>query len=268
MQQGDDLCDGNRKDGGMTMRPGLCSVTFRQLAPEEIVALAVDAQLEVIEWGGDVHVPPGDVERAAQVARATTDGGLAVCSYGSYFRAGADEALTPILDSAEALGADRVRIWAGHVDSADASPEQYAQIAARLRDAAAEASERGIGLALEYHRGTIADRPDAVLRLLADVDSPALSTYWQPSVGAPDDVALAEFGALAVHTSAVHVFSWWPQAERLRLHERGAMWEGLFAAASALSTPARDALLEFVPDHDPALLVPEAATLRGWLAAG
>ncbi|MGB3374337.1 MAG: sugar phosphate isomerase/epimerase, partial [Microbacterium sp.] len=67
-------------------------------------------------------------------------------------------------------------------------------------------------------------------------------------------------------TSAVHVFSWWPRAERLRLHERDALWRALFAAASAVPAPPRDALLEFVPDDDPALLVAEAATLRGWLA--
>lgn len=248
----------------MIMRPGLCSVTFRGLAPEEIVALAADAQLEVIEWGGDVHVPPGDVERAVRVAHATTDAGLAVCSYGSYFRAGADEELTPILDSAQALGADRVRVWAGRVDSADATPEQYAQIASRLRDAADEADERGIRLALEYHRGTIADDPDAVLRLLADV--PALSTYWQPSVGAEDAQALAEFDAVAEHTTAVHVFSWWPAGERLRLHEREALWRRLCSAASALQSPPRDALLEFVPDDDPGLLLAEAATLRRWLS--
>ncbi|MFC7787350.1 sugar phosphate isomerase/epimerase family protein [Microbacterium sp. MAHUQ-60] len=250
----------------MIMRPGLCSVTFRQLTPAQIVARAADARLEVIEWGGDVHVPPGDPEHAAQVARATTDAGLSVCSYGSYFRAGADEALTPILDSAQALGTDRVRIWAGRVDSADATPQQYAQVVGRLRDAADEASERGIGLALEYHRGTVADTPDATLRLLADVASPVLSTYWQPSVGAEDASALADYDALAAQTSAVHVFSWWPRTERLRLRERAEMWKALFAAASAASHPPRDALLEFVPGDDPDLLTAEAATLRGWLA--
>lgn len=248
------------------MRAGLCSVTFRQLDAEEIIARAAEAQLEVIEWGGDAHVPSGDPERAARVAQATTDAGLVVCSYGSYFRAGADEALTPILDSAEGLGTDRVRIWAGRVDSAEATPAEYAQIVDRLQDAAAEASDRGIALALEYHRGTVADTPEATLRLLADVDSPALSTYWQPSVGAVDAEALAEFAALAAQTTAVHVFSWWPRAERLRLHERSTLWESLFASASALPTSPGDALLEFVPDDDPALLAAEAATLRGWIA--
>lgn len=245
------------------MRPGLCSVTFRQLEPEALVALAADAGLETIEWGGDVHVPPGDVATAERVARLTADAGLVVCSYGSYFRAGADEPLTPILDSAQALGTDRVRIWAGRVDSADATPAEYAQIVARLTNAVTEASERGIHLALEYHGGTIADSPNAVLRLLADV--PGLSTYWQPSVGVPDAVALTEFDAIAAHTSAVHVFSWWPQGERLRLQQREALWQQVCAAASALPSPPRDALLEFVPDDDPALLGAEAATLRRWL---
>ncbi|MBY6062205.1 TIM barrel protein [Microbacterium esteraromaticum] len=249
------------------MRPGLCSVTFRQLTPEQLVPLAAEAGLQVIEWGGDVHVPAGDVERAAQVAELTADAGLLTCSYGAYFRADPDEPLTPVLDSAAALCADRVRIWAGRVDSADASAQQYAQTVARLRDAAAEAAERGITLALEYHRGTLADTPQATSRLLADVGSPALTTYWQPSVGVPDAVALAEYDAVAAHTSAVHVFSWWPAAERLRLRERAELWRALFTAASAQASPPRDALLEFVPDDDPALLASEAATLRALLTA-
>lgn len=251
------------------IRTGLCSVTFRQLAPEQIVPLAADAGLEVIEWGGDLHVPPGDPERAAQIAELTADAGLAVCSYGSYFRAGADEALTPILDSAQALGADRVRVWAGSADSADAAPAVYAQVVSRLQDAVAEASARDIALALEFHRGTLADNPDAVLRLLADIGAPALqtgaaalSTYWQPSVGADDDTALAEFDAIAAHTSAAHVFSWWPKTERLRLDQRGELWRRFFDAAKV--TPPRDALLEFVVDDDPALLASEAAALRAY----
>lgn len=249
------------------IRPGLCSVTFRALAPEEIVVLAASAGLEVIEWGGDVHVPPGDVVRAAQVAQATTDAGLSVASYGSYFRAGVDEELTPVLDSAEALGADRVRIWAGSVDAADATDAEWAQTADRLRSAAAEAAERGIELALEFHSGTLAATAPAALRLLAEVGSPHLRTYWQPTVAASVDAVLEEYRALAAHTSAAHVFSWWPAKERLPLRARDALWTRFFAEASTAANPPRDALLEFVPGDDPALLASEAATLRGYLGA-
>ncbi|MEZ5208343.1 MAG: hypothetical protein R2690_15535 [Acidimicrobiales bacterium] len=70
--------------------PGLCSVTFRALAVPAVVDLAAEAGLEAIEWGGDVHVPPGDVRRAAAAAQATLATGLRVGSYGSYLFAGAD----------------------------------------------------------------------------------------------------------------------------------------------------------------------------------
>ncbi|WP_435747514.1 sugar phosphate isomerase/epimerase family protein [Microbacterium sp. PMB16] len=248
-----------------SIRPGLCSVTFRALAPEQIVALAADAGLESIEWGGDVHVPPGDTARAAQVATATTDAGLAVASYGSYFRAQVDESLTPILDSAEALGADRIRIWAGSVGSAEAAPSDWAAVVDRLRAAAVEAAARGIGLALEFHSGTLADTAPTTLRLLGEVGHPALSTYWQPTVAAADDVAVDEYRAIADHTSAVHVFSWWPAKERLPLVARSDLWRRFFPVAAAADRPPRDALLEFVPGDDPALLAAEAAALRDFL---
>lgn len=248
-----------------SIRPGLCSVTFRALAPERIVGLAAAAGLEVIEWGGDVHVPPGDAVRATAVARATTDAGLAVASYGSYFRAGADESLAPVLDSAEALGADRVRIWAGHLGSADASERVRAETVARLQAAASEAATRGIGLALEFHSGTLADTAPTTLRLLAEVDHPALSTYWQPTVGASVDTVLDEYRALAARTSAAHVFSWWPSTERLPLRARDSLWTRFFAEAARTADPPRDALLEFVPGDDPAVLADEAAALRSYI---
>jgi sugar phosphate isomerase/epimerase len=247
------------------IRAGLCSVTFRALTPERIVELAKDAGLEAIEWGGDVHVPPGDAVRAAEVARITIDAGLAVASYGSYFRAGGGESLTPILDSAEALGADRVRIWAGDVGSDAAAEGDRHAVVARLRAAASEAEARGIGLALEFHSGTLADTAPSTLRLLAEVGSPALSTYWQPTVGAGVDAVLNDYRALAAYTSAAHVFSWWPEHERLPLRARDALWTRFFAEAGTAATPPRDALLEFVPGDDPALLASEAAALRGYL---
>lgn len=248
------------------IRPGLCSVTFRALAAERIIDLAVEASLESIEWGGDVHVPAGDISRAGEVGRATLDAGLAVASYGSYFRARHGEELTPVLDTAEALGAGRVRIWAGEVGSDAVRPDERHATVARLRDAAAEADARGLRLALEFHAGTLADTASNTQLLLRDVGSPALSSYWQPSLSATDEDAVAEYRALAAHTTAVHVFSWWPVQERHPLSARAALWTQLFAAARMADRPPRDALLEFVPDDDPALLAGEARTLREYIS--
>jgi hypothetical protein len=71
------------------LRAGLLSVTFRAFDADRIIALARDARLAAIEWGGDVHVPHGDVETAARVRDACAAAGLTVSAYGSYYRAGA-----------------------------------------------------------------------------------------------------------------------------------------------------------------------------------
>jgi hypothetical protein len=233
-----------------TMRPGLCSVTLRALSVEEVAAAAVTAGLEAIEWGADVHVPPGDIA-AAERARAT---GLAVASYGSYFRAGDPlSGFDAVLTSARALGAPRIRIWAGRVGSAGASAAQRAAVAEGVRAAAELAGD--IEVALEFHGGTLTDEPASAAALLEAAGR--ARTYWQPPQGAPDDVALAGLRAVEPWLAALHVFSWWPRDERHPLAERSGLWLRALALAGDV-----DALLEFVPGDDPAVLAREAATLR------
>ena len=94
------------------MRPtGLLSVTFRQLSFEHIINLASKAKLDGIEWGGDVHVLPGDIKEAERIKKATLDAGLKNFSYGSYWRANSDPEI--IAETAEALGVQWIRVWAG-----------------------------------------------------------------------------------------------------------------------------------------------------------
>jgi 3-dehydroshikimate dehydratase len=232
------------------VRPGLCSVTLRALSIEDVAGAAAAAGLEAIEWGADVHVPPGDLA----AARRARDAGPAVASYGSYFRAGdpLDE-FERVLDTARALGAPRVRIWAGRVGSAQATAGQRAAVAEGVRAAAELAGE--IEVALEFHGGTLTDDPASAVALLEAAGG--ARTYWQPPQGAPDDVALAGLRAVAPWLSAVHVFSWWPRDERRPLAARSALWREALALAGDV-----DALLEFVPGDDPAVLAREAATLR------
>lgn len=252
------------------IRPGLCSVTLRALEPPAVVELAAAAGLEAIEWGGDVHVPPGDVERAAQVRALTEGAGLAVASYGSYLRcegpaATVEQEARAVLDSAAALGAPRVRVWAGTAGSADATPDAREDVARNLRRACELAAARGIELGLEFHGGTLTDEVGSTLRLMEEVDHPALTTYWQPHQDMPREEALATLRAMLPRTSSIHVFSWWPGSERLALSERSDLWREAFATLAALGGD-HDALLEFVPGDDPALLAREAGTLRELLA--
>jgi sugar phosphate isomerase/epimerase len=100
---------------------GLVSITFRALAPHEVVDLVVRAGLKGVEWGGDVHVPHGDEVRAKEVAALTREAGLCCCAYGSYYRLAASEG--------EGLAFERVLASARLLDA----PEQFLHNAATLR---------------------------------------------------------------------------------------------------------------------------------------
>jgi len=248
------------------LRPGLVSVTFRALAPEAIIEQCVRAGLGGIEWGGDVHVPHGAVARARDVARWCADAGLAISAYGSYYRAGASEAaglcFHAVLDTALALGAPVIRVWAGTCGRAGTAAAQRQAV---LEDchrmcAMAQAAQRRI--AFEFHDGTLADTAEAARALLEAVAHPACTTYWQPPHGMPTAEAADGLRLLRPWLSNLHVFHWWPDAgHRLPLAGGSERWRAFFAV---LAGDAREhwASLEFLPNDDPALLPREAAVLR------
>lgn len=255
------------------LRPGLCSVTFRDLDVAAVVDHAAAAGLECIEWAGDVHVPPGDADAAARARALTEQAGLAVASYGSYLRFdGVDEDAdraegAAVLAAARALGAPRIRVWAGRTGSADATATERARIAHRIRCFAEEAAAHGIDVGLEFHGGTLTDEIGSTLHLLDEIGRENVLSYWQPHQGMEDAEALETLRRVLPRTSTIHVFSWWPRAERHPLAERTALWERAFTLLAGEGSE-RDALLEFVPGDDPALLRREADTLRALIAAG
>jgi 3-dehydroshikimate dehydratase len=250
--------------------PGICSVTLRAQSPSEIVALAARAGLRTIEWGGDVHVPPGDLKLARSVRKQTTDAGLSVASYGSYFKAGAatPTEIEPTITTALELGAPRIRIWAGPwgTASATATGETRETVASSTRLIADAAAEAGLTVAFEFHGGTLTDDPQSTLELLKQVSRPNVSTYWQPPNSVPDDQVLAGLDLVLDQVAAAHVFSWWPEAVRHPLPCRETMWR---QALERLVTLDRDVdlLLEFVPDDDPAQVGAAARTLLAWIDA-
>lgn len=244
------------------IRPGLCSVTLRAMPVEDVVAVASDAGLECIEWGGDVHVPPGDLAAAQRAARLTEAAGIAVASYGSYFRAGhsPQQDFAAILASARELGAPRIRIWAGKLGSGEAPPEERRAVVEATRRAADVACEHGIDLGFEFHRHTLTDDADSTCELLSQVDRTNVTSYWQPPVGAGDSAAVATLRRLGDVVPAVHVYSWWPDTQRLPLAGRRSLWDEVFTEIQRYERDV-DALLEFVADDAPANVVRDAGTL-------
>lgn len=236
----------------MSPVPGLVSVTFRQLAVPEIVALVTRAGLRAVEWGGDVHVP--DPVAARETAARCADAGVEVAAYGSYYRAGAGEPFEEVLATATALGAPRIRIWAGRLGSAQ-EPSRRAVVEDIARVATLAAGE-GVTVCLEYHANTLTDTLESTVELLRAV--PAVRPYWQPPIGVSRADALAAVRELRPVTA--HVFTWSDTGARLPLADGEALWRPVLSTMDG-----GYALLEFVRDDDPEAFLEDAETLSRWL---
>ena len=248
---------------------GLVSVSFREERPESILRVASAAGLSGIEWGGDVHVPPGDLDTARSVARLTAGAGLQVFAYGSYYRLGmsANPAsdFLPVLDTAEALGAPFIRLWGGRKGSAALSRPEFEQMAGEMRILAGLAAEREITLTLECHAGTLTDDYPSSLRFLALVGRPNVQMYWQPNQFRSFGYNLEAARALAPHTAHLHVFHWDARG-RYPLREGEADWRAYLAAFREAGGN-HALLLEFMHDGRLSTLRETAATLKEWLSS-
>lgn len=248
------------------MLPGLVSITFRQLTPQQIVALCVPNRLQVIEWGGDVHVPHGDLDAAAQVGRLTRQHGLDVAAYGSYYRLAASPAqglpFSAVLDSAVALETKAIRVWAGDRGSVDADAGWRSEVIDDALRCADMAAEKNITICYEFHGGTLTDTLGSTCDLLAATAHPFIKTLWQPPHGRPLEECLSGLRILAPRLHHVHGFHWWPDtSHRLPLRAGMDRWTAYVSELRALSVDA-NILLEFVAGDSPEALTDDAAALN------
>lgn len=243
---------------------GLCSITFRQLSIDELITLCTKAQIDGIEWGGDVHVPPGDIELAQSVKAKTEAANLSVCSYGSYYRCDEESgAFSDVLESADALGAPVIRVWAGRKGSADTSEVYREEVTEHLRRAIIAAREMDITIALEYHGGTLTDTQASAHQLLKEVGLPELKLYWQPRTGGDFAIDLVELDAALPHLSHVHCFHWGatgPQ-ERYPLLDGTKPWQAYLQPIRQLEGD-RYVILEFAKGDSPKQFLEDARVLK------
>lgn len=249
----------------MAMKAGLTSVSFRKLPVGDVIAAAAGAHLAGIEWGGDVHVPPGDRKAAMETAAATIAAGLEVSSYGSYYRAGDDS--TPfeaVIEAALALSAPVIRVWAGRRGSADAD-EAYRRTVVRDTSRIAQmAAGAGVRVAYEFHAGTLTDTPPSARDLLEAVGHEHLGCYWQPVVGQDERANLRSLEMVLPWLANLHVFHW-TAGRRWPLAQGAEPWRSYLDLARTTGRP-HWAILEFVAGDDPANLPADAATLIDLLA--
>jgi len=245
--------------------PGLVSITFRKLSPSEIVALSVRCGLRGIEWGGDVHVPHGDMERALEVRNLTHAAGLRTAAYGSYYRMGKNtDAFAGIVDTALALETGIIRVWAGTCGSAETTGEDRGRIVADGQRIAALAANAGLKIAVEWHGNTLTDTAESAGTLFREIAHPNFLCYWQPRGALSVEANLLELETARPYAVGWHVFHWEKDGARCPLGDGMDVWRAYFAAAPDLA--GRYALLEFVQGDEPEQLMRDAAVLRKILA--
>lgn len=237
------------------MKRGLVSITFRNLNCNEIVALCAENSLKYVEWGGDIHIPAGNTGRAEEVRKLCADAGLVPVGYGSYYNAAADiDGFYPALDTAAALGAEYIRIWAGKKCEFD---ETVANNIARCVDAAAS---RGIAVTLECHRWTMTEDPDIAAELARRT---GCRLHFQPNPDIPFERNVYALRASLPYLCACHVFAWEKGIAgvkgsdvRLPLSAKLDDWRQYYDIA-----PDAYYLMEFVKDNTAAQLAEDAETL-------
>ena len=217
------------------MKTSVASVTFRRKSVCEVAELARRAGLDAVEWGGDIHVPPGNAQAARAALHCTRENGLTVSAYGSYYRAGAEEDFGPVLETALSLGCRVIRVWAGRQGSALCTQEE------------------------RYHADTLTDTLASALALLGE--APGLRTLWQPPVGLTAAENLHALHALEGRVENLHVYHRDREGACRPLAEGTADWHAYFAAAQKDGTQ-RYATLEFVMGDNEEQFLQDAAALH------
>lgn len=240
---------------------GLTSISFRGKTCTEVIELAKNADLDGIEWGGDVHVPPENAEGAAQVGQRTREAGLEVLSYGSYYRLCQGADFYPVLQAAKALGAPMIRIWAGSVEQETVDPVYMERAAGELRHVCALAQKEGLRVSLEYHRWTLTWHSDSACTLLKKAGAENLYTYWQPNPDISHEENCRELAEIRPWLSSFHVFQWNRGDERRPLCEGESVWRDYYRIAGDRR---RNSLLEFIREDSVAQLQADAQVLRQW----
>jgi len=250
------------------IRSAVVSVTFRALSPKELIDLSAKARLSGIEWGSDVHVLPGDVKTARSVREMTEAAGLAVASYASYYYAAYEANKAPfeaVLESAVALGAPNIRVWAGLGASKDADKAKRAAVAEDLLRCADLAKSAGITLSLEYHSNTLTDTVESTLQLLDEAKHDTLYTYWQAPLTVADEDQTRELELLldTGRVSNAHIYRWetvdgnYVQQPLASAENLLTTWLSKFGADRN-----RFACIEFVKDGTEAQFIEDASVLN------
>ena len=110
-----------------------------------------------------------------------------------------------VVRRADVLGARAVKVFAGRLGSDEADAAAFARSVVFARRLVALAGDYGLGVTAETHPDTLCDGVAATRRFLDAVDDERLALCYQPYDFTSTGRAVADFRALAEHTTHVHL---------------------------------------------------------------
>jgi sugar phosphate isomerase/epimerase len=242
---------------------GLVSVTFRKLTPKQVVKLVKKGGLDGIEWGGDIHVPHGDINVAREVSKITKEEGLYTAAYGSYYRVGCSNDFEAVLETAKELDAPTIRVWAGNKGSEKADENWWEKVIEESYRISEMSKKQNITISYEYHENTLTDTHQSAIKLLSKVNHPNLYTYWQPLFGTEHSLRIEGLKSVLPQISDIHV-QYRSDGQTMSLSDGIELWEQYIEIIKE-DKKQRTAMLEFVKDNDPEQFLKDAETLKNIL---
>lgn len=238
------------------MKKGFTTVTFRGSSVDEIIEIATKNNVDGIEWGGDVHVVAGDIANAISVKEKSSKAGVDVLSYGSYYRCNGEQDFKPVLDTALALGAPIIRVWAFNKPIDVISDEEFDAVVKTVQACADMAYQYKITIAFEYHRNTLTQTKEGAYKLLTSVNRPNVKTYWQPNPDITFEEQLAEIELLNDYICTYHVFAWEKGNVKFKLAEHKDKWATYISKVENINL-----VMEFVKENREEIFAEDYKTL-------
>lgn len=240
-------------------KPGLVSVSFRNLPPQEILNLMKQNDLEYVEWGSDVHASPHDTDNLEYIAGMQKDMGIKCSSYGTYFRICVNETeeIYDYIKAAKILGTNVLRLWCSDKSASKFTDEEKENLFLQCRKLADIAEKENVILCMECHINTFTDNIESALELMERVSSPNFRMYYQPNQYKTEEQNLIYASRIADYTVNIHVFNW-KEKEKYPLDPAKNIWSKYLMNFDG----DKFLLLEFMPDGKEETLTQEANTLR------
>lgn len=182
-------------------------------------------------------------------------------SYGSYYKYKDTDDFDLILETAAALTAKDIRIWAKRISSADISEEDYKIFIKQSQAMADKAKEKNIRLNFENHRVTLTDTTKSARKMLDDIGRDNVYIYWQPQADDSEEERIQAIKTLHDKITNIHVFNWDENFNRYPLIQAKAEWESYIKNLGG----DRAYLLEFVKDDSIEQFKEDAKVLKNML---